>query len=305
METRVALLIVYNHRYDKNISRLEEIHKQKFSHRFHIIPFYDGENEIDGEIVPVVGHSWYFQGYLCQAYQYIRIKYGDDYFTHYFVVADDMLVNPKLNEHNLWSEIGIDEKDDFFPEFIELQSIKFSWRIHQALNYKRTIPGVEINGELPSKEDAQERFKKHKISCDRIPMSSIFNFKFKLHPMMYNIIKNKQWKYVFSRRHLDYPLVGGYSDIFLVTNNSIERFMHYCAAFASTGLFVEIAIPTALVLVSDRIKKFEDTKMKSGAIWNKNESDILNKYGFNLQSLINDFPEELLFLHPIKLSKWK
>lgn len=305
METKVALLIVYNHRYDKNISRLEEIYKQKFSHRFHIIPFYDGKYEIDGDIVPVVGHSWYFQGYLCQAYQYIRLKYGDDFFTHYFVVADDMLINPKLDENNLWSEMGIDKQDDFFPEFLELQTLKLSWRIHQALDYKRNIPGVEIKGELPSKDDALERFKKHNISCDRIPLSSIFNLKFKLRPMMVNIIRNKHWKYIFSMRRLDYPLVGGYSDTFLVTNNSIERFMHYCAAFASTGLFVEIAIPTALVLVSDRIKKFEDIKMRSGAIWYKNENDKLNKYEFILQSLINDFPEDVLFLHPIKLSKWK
>lgn len=305
MDKRVALLIVYNHRYDKNIPLLENTYKDKFSYRFHIIPFYNGNDVIDGDIVPVVGHSWYFQSYICQAYQYIKTKYGKSFFSHYFVVADDMLLNPKLNEKNLWHEMGICDTEDFFPEFLELQSLKLSWRIHQALDYKRAQPGVEILGEIPSIEEARKRFDKYGIRYDNLPISSIINYKFPLKSMLINIYKNKHWKYLFTKRKLDYPLVGGYSDTFLVTEESIDRFLHYCAAFAATRLFVEIAIPTALILASDRIKTFKAIKMKSGAIWYKNERDNLNKYNYSLANLLKDYPDDVLFLHPIKLSKWK
>lgn len=308
MNDRVALLIIYNHRYDKNISRLEEIYKEKFQYRFHVVPFYDGSINIDGlgGVIPVVGHSWYFQGYICQAYQYLKIKYGKHFFTHYFVVADDMLINPSIDEHNIWDIMGIDKCDVFFPEVLELQSLKFSWRIHQALDYKRKLPGVEIVNELPSVEDAKKKFDQHQIKYGKIPISSIFSFSFPhKKQMLLNIITNHQWKYLFKSRTLDYPLVGGYSDIFLITDSVVEKFIHYCGAFASSGLFVEIAIPTSLILACDNIKYFSDIALNNGAIWFTKERNVLNKYNFKLDKLIKDFPKDVLFLHPIKLSKWK
>lgn len=38
----IALVIIHNHRYDANIPRLDEIYKSRFSHIFHLVPFYDG-----------------------------------------------------------------------------------------------------------------------------------------------------------------------------------------------------------------------------------------------------------------------
>jgi hypothetical protein len=43
METKVALLVIYNHRYDKNITRVEALYKKRFSHIYHVVPFYDGK----------------------------------------------------------------------------------------------------------------------------------------------------------------------------------------------------------------------------------------------------------------------
>ena len=58
---KVALLVVYNHRNDRNIPRVQEIYKSRFSHIFHIVPFYDGH--VDGEeVIPVYENSFYFEG---------------------------------------------------------------------------------------------------------------------------------------------------------------------------------------------------------------------------------------------------
>lgn len=38
----VALIVVYNHRYDRNIEVVERIYAGRFSNIFHLVPFYDG-----------------------------------------------------------------------------------------------------------------------------------------------------------------------------------------------------------------------------------------------------------------------
>ncbi len=304
MEKRVALLIVYNHRYDKNIPRLEKIYKDRFSNRFHLVPFYDGNCDIDGTVIPVVGHSYFFQVYLCQAYYYLRTRFGEHYFSDYFIVADDMIIHPNINENNIWGVIGINKGNDFFPTLIELQTLKYPWRAHQALRYKRKQPGVEILNEIPTVEEAKKKFDYYGVRYDRIPLSSLINPKFRWKRMMYNLIYNSYWKFLFSNRELDYPLVGGYSDIFLVTDQSIERFIHFCGAFAASGLFVEFAIPTSLLLASNKVKFFKDVKMTSGALWREKKDEFLDKYNYNLDKLVENFPDNVLFLHPVKLSKW-
>lgn len=71
METKVALLVVYNHRYDKNIARMRELYAKRFSHIYHIMPFYDGQKQ---DVIPVYESSYCFSGYLSQAYTHIGDK---------------------------------------------------------------------------------------------------------------------------------------------------------------------------------------------------------------------------------------
>ena len=99
--------------------------------------------------------------------------------------------------------------------------------------------------------------------------------------------------------------MGSYSDIFVISSNTIKQFSHYCGVFASTRLFVEVAVPTSLVLSADEIVTENDLKLQGEALWTKEQYEILDKYEGNLESLLNDFPEKLLYLHPIKLSQWK
>lgn len=76
MYCKIALLIIYNHRYDANIGRLEEMYKGRFQYIFHIVPFYDGNVK---NVIPVYEHSHYFSGYIAQAWPHLK----DNGFTHF------------------------------------------------------------------------------------------------------------------------------------------------------------------------------------------------------------------------------
>jgi hypothetical protein len=80
----IALIIIYNHRYDKNIETVERIYKGRFSHIFHLMPFYDGDKP---NVFPVYDNSYCFQAFVAQTFPSIFNKK----FSHYFFVSDDMI----------------------------------------------------------------------------------------------------------------------------------------------------------------------------------------------------------------------
>lgn len=291
MEKKVALLVIYNHRFDKNIPIVQRLYSKRFSNIYHIVPFYDGKVE-GANVIPVYESSYYFQGYISQAYSHIS---GMGY-THFLIIADDLILNPEINEHSLWEKVGISDKDCFVPaEPIVLQEHKDFWSpLWEGLKYKVNISGVEVKNILPSREEALVRFKHHNIPTTPVPYSILFrHWKYFL-----LAIKKIPWN-----RRLNYPLVGCYSDTFLVTADVMDNFCKYCGAFAATNLFVELAIPTSLVLSTNNLKFDKDIKLHYGAFW-PNTIGFLDKYENSLDKLINDYPEDMFFVHPVKLSKW-
>lgn len=290
MKTKIALLVIYNHRFDKNIGRIRELYAGRFSHVYHIMPFYDGN---ENDVIPVYESSYCFSGYISQAYTHLK-HLG---FTHFFVVADDMILNPSLNEHSIWEQMGIDYSDSYIDEIVCFQNGGKRWwrRIIDALDYTPDQLGVELKGILPSKEEAQRRFDFHKLPYTPIPRKELLR-----NPRRKDFVK------MLTRScELKYPLVRAYSDILLIPADVMPKFANYCGAFASTRLFVEMAIPTALILSADNIKLGNDVKLKPGAMWFEQDFKILEGYNNSLEKLFREFPEGKLYLHPIKLSKWK
>lgn len=290
MKTKTALLVVYNHRFDKNIGRIRELYANRFSYIYHVMPFYDG-NEPD--VIPVFDSSYCFSGYIAQAYSHLR----NNGFTHFFVVADDMILNPSINENSIWERLGIGYQDAYIDEMVCFQYGGKRWwrRIIDALDYTPEQLGVELKGILPNKEEAQRRFDFHKLPYTPIPRKELLR----------NPRKKDFLKMLTRSNELKYPLVRAYSDILLIPLDVMPKFANYCGAFSATRLFVEMAIPTALVLSSDNIKLAEDIKLNPGAMWFDDDFKILEPYGRNLTKLLTDFPSDKLYLHPIKLSQWK
>lgn len=305
---KVALIIVYNHRFDKNIERIETLLKNKFSNIYHIIPFYDGNKK---NVITVYESSWFFSGYIAQAYEKIK----DENFTHFMFIADDMIINPNINEYNFLEQIGLKNNESFIPGFIEFGiNNKETWRrIGEAMGYNPYIKynGAEIKSILPNYIEAQNLFIKHNLKNSfEIPYKkAIKNFTKDLFKESYyytsKSILAKLIKHPFSKYKLEYPLVGSYSDFFITTADIMPKFCQYCGAFAATNLFVEIAIPTALVLAAPKIKTEKDTILKGTPFWGDEIEKECQKYNYELTELLSKFPSGQLYHHPVKLSKWK
>lgn len=303
METKVALLVLYNHRYEKNIDKIKTLYKDRFRFVYQLIPFYEGN---DPSVIPVFGSSFYFQIFLSQAYIYLK----QQNFTHYFVVADDMILNPAINENNIFKLMGLTEDDFFISNLQPLQTHKNRLAfMKNAIKYEVKQRGVEVETIIPNKIIAEKKFSEHGFPTGPIPISYFFRFSYRkgLKNFLFDMKDILLDLPLVFRRKLRYPLIKAYSDILLLPQKGMEKFSTYCGAFASTRLFVELAIPTSLLLIANKenLKTCEDIKLKYGAMWSRQAVDsISEKHGYSITNLQNNFPKDKLFLHPIKLSKW-
>lgn len=303
--SKVVLIIIYNHQYNKNIEILDQIYKDRFSNIYHLVPFYTGEKK---NVIPVYECSYNFQGYVSQGFK----TYFKEEYKHYFFVADDLILNPTINEKNYTQHLKLNAKTSFLPEIIGLHERGEFWtHVVRAFRWNINFPGVEAKNELPDYTTALQLFAKFGLVIK--PLTYLQLYKKQEFPGLAKIKKFQSY-YLWKRTlfenknkefHLSYPLVSSYSDIFVISSDSIKQFSHYCGVFASTRLFVEIAIPTAIVLSASEIVVQKDLELQGGALWTPEQCEILDKYEEKLELLLNDFPENLLYLHPIKLSKWK
>lgn len=316
---RVALVILFNHRYDGNFEKLERIYQSRFSDILFIVPFYDGNKE---NVIPVYENSRRFQGYITQAYHILKNVKA----TTMVFIGDDLILNPEINQFNILSNLNLNENDSFITGIIDL-SKKWYWSQKTwAVNFFRNADGSEAIKYLPDSELVLNKLSEYRISEPILEGRSVYKkvtiwdifvslkemgneyFTQKLFNksklriiydfVLYHINKNR--KYV-----LHYPLVGGYSDIFIIPSKNLYQFSHISGLFASVNLHVEIALPTSLLIVSERVKTIEESKYLNGALWGKAKRvAIENKFEFSINSLLHDFPKEHLFIHPVKLSKW-
>jgi hypothetical protein len=317
----VALIIIYNHRFDKNIAILEAMYAPKFSHVYHLVPFYDGDQP---NVIAVYENSYYFQGYIAQGFK----QFFDEKFDHYFFVADDMILNPAIDEHNYQAHLQLDAQTSFLPGLkthrfavhtptpISFHKLAHFWtRTKEAYDYTIAKKGVEATRELPTYEAALAKFAQFGFELRPLSLSQIYGHIY--HPKA-TVRAFKNLKYGFKlfwhglRRlvgretgELKYPLIGGYADIFVASRQNIRQFCHYCGVFAATDLFVEVALPTAMVLSAQKLVTETDLSMQGRALWTAEELAELDHLNFDLTRLISEFPANYLYLHPVKLSKWK
>ena len=109
----IALIIIHNHKFTKNIEIIERVYQERFSNIFHLVPFYEGAKS---NVIPVYESSHFFQGYVAQAFR----SFFNAKFDHYFFVADDMIVNPIINEKNYSEHLKIKKGEAFIPRLIPL-----------------------------------------------------------------------------------------------------------------------------------------------------------------------------------------
>jgi hypothetical protein len=301
---KVALIIIFNHQYNKNIDILENIYSTRFSNIYHLVPFYTGEKS---NVIPVYESSYFFHGYVAQGFKYF---FKEEY-THYFFIADDLLLNPVINEKNYTEYFRLSKITCFLPEIITLHERKDWWpRVVEAFKYNINQEGVEANNLLPEYYVALESFKNFGLEIKPLHFNQIWKqlvttrdwLRMLIRDRFYLIRYFKSW--FKNKYNLPYPFIAGYSDIFIVSSDAIKYFCHYCGIFAATKLFVEVGLPTGMVLSAKEIVTEKDLRLQGKPIWTKDDYKLLENYGSNLNMLLSDFPANYLYVHPIKLSRW-
>lgn len=303
MKGKVCLIVLFNHRFDKNIGVLEEMYRARFSNRYYLMPFYDGDYE---NVIPVYEGSYQFEGYIAQGFR----DFYDESYEHYFVVADDMIIDPRINENNYKEYFGLDENTGYITDFYPLSEWSGGFeRLENAMLSQIIHRGVNSAEELPNPEDAFARAKEKGFDDFGFKKNMVFNGSFKYN---YRYWSSRSRIHLLARvllgitTKLDYPFMCAYSDIFIVSANAIKEFCKLCGVFAAVDLHVETALPTAMLLAQKKVNTNKELGYKAHLMWDRGERKIVgDKFNWQVSRLTEKWEENTVCIHPIKLSQWK
>ena len=300
MNDKICLVIIYNHRFEKNIQKLNTYYANKFSHIFHVIPFYTSDNP---QVITVYENSHQFSGYIAQAYK----TFYNTNFSHYVFVGDDLLLNPNITADTILNQLNLSVDSGYIKNIYNFHTLKQLWHVPDTLYKFTSTKGVNYTAEIPTYTEALAKAAKHQIQIAPLNSNYLFGL-FKASGKTFF----KNWVYtlgyVLYKRFkkiniLPYPLVGAYSDFVVVPKCSIEKFSKYCGVFAAMNIFAEVAIPTALMLSCDKIE-MEKEEFKGKEVWTQMELEKYSKACNNsVRQLFVKHPQYIYF-HPAKLSVW-
>lgn len=320
-----CLVIVFNHKFDRNIEMLERLYSPRFEHIYFLVPFYTGDNP---RVIPVYESSYYFQGYFAQG---LKTFYRAE-FTHYFFIGDDLMLNPAVNERNYAQLMGLNETTSYLPDLKALHESAPSLTLpgtdltaetywnhtFQGVPFFTNRSGTEARLELPPRDEALQRLAIYGVHPRPLTYHNVFGpLKLPRSVRETTDTAKNLWTYYVSWRRfkvsghpnqleLEYPLGYSYSDITVVSAQVIKPFCHLCGVFSAMGLFVEMAVPTALMLSGGPIQTDATSPLKGKPLWLLPDIDAQGqRYGYRLDDLLADFPPGQLYHHPVKLSKWK
>jgi hypothetical protein len=295
----LRLVVVFNHKYEANLDKLDAIYRERFPDVRYLMPFYLGSRS---DVTPVYDSSAQFQGYFAHAAHAMI----DPDVSHYAFIADDMLLNPEINAGNLLERFGVGENEGCIENLNPLNNTSFEWpHLLGALWAWRYERFTLYRQEVPTPEEALARMTKHGVKFDNLTWRNLRGYHgwgrydgwrnaVKL------LIRNK------GRIKLPYPMVWTYADVLVVPREAIQRFCHLCGVFAAMRLWVEVAIPTALALSCDRITQLLMTGRKGLQIWTPEEVEELErKADRQVSRAFEAVGKDYLYIHPVKLSKWK
>lgn len=288
-----CLVIVFNHAYPANIEKLRRIYGRRFSNIVFLLPNVRVPNDLDC----FTGYrgSYCFHGLIADARDFLRARNADVY----VFAADDLLLDPALDEHTIVDALHLREHDGFVSSFEFLagkrrrndddpstlfdpgESWMWTARIASRLNSRHWLFGSGVEGylkELPDRDTAIARFEHYGTPSLQLDCS------------------NADAPGLTTHHELPFPMAYGVSDLFAVRRDRFERFAHYLGVFASLDLFVEAAVPTALILATDRTVTARD--IGRDFCWATGPGQPLAA----VAEIDRWFPAAQLFVHPVKLS---
>lgn len=270
------------------------------------MPFYRGDNP---RVIGVYEAAYQFQGYITQAMSRLR----DEKFAHCVFVADDMVIDPTLNEANIVARLGLDDNTAFISEIRMLDDAQYSswdWGWQSITRMVLKDNSCEGHRFLPPVDMARELFARHGLDWRNGVSLRLAKLVMKLNAFprrMPFIALARKLRRIFRSDEKAYPLAYGYSDIISVPASAIQDFCFYCGVMAGMRVFVECAIPTALAFSCAKLSTTAKLGLKSErGVDNYFVRERFEKlFQFSYRKLVDGFPEDYLFIHPVKLSKWK
>lgn len=325
---KTCLVVIYNHNYAQNIPIINKIYAGRFASIKHVIPFAQD----DFNVIGVFESSYQFSGYIAQAYS--RIVSNE--FARYMFVADDVLLSPVITEETLESKFGVGAYIDDLSVVNSSDLKSWKWAMAAEMNFRNGGNACEGMRFLPTYEEACALVSAHGLSPEDAPSEEYYTMALSAAAIdpdgCYRIRIPRSFKQEFRHRHplsywgrklwgrgLDerdffpqsrrlYPFLRSWSDIVIVPADKLRQFAFYCGVFASMRVFAEMAIPTALAFVCPKIitrRKLGYKAIVSGEAADKIRGEMVERYDGSLKRLLDNFPDDLLFVHPVKLSQWR
>jgi hypothetical protein len=300
MNNKVCLVVIFNHNFEKNLPILDSLYQGRFSHVRYLMPYYTGHRS---DVLSVYDSSYVFQSYIVQA----ESRLSGEGFTHYVFTGDDVLLNPALNENNIVTEFKATDRA-YIREFKPIWDMpNMWWHTLPALRAFKRDRYIEFQAHLPSKQEFDDAFKRFGLTPRTLRRRELLMRMLKIRDRPGVTFENwMYWMVHAGGKTVQYPLVYSYSDFFILPASQMRRFCHLCGIFTSINLFVEIAIPTALLLLSDCITLERDINWRGIEVLDSNERDrLFASYDFSISKVTAAMPANQSYLHPIKLSQLK
>lgn len=314
---RAHAVFIFNHRFERNLDKLDTLYANRFPERTHLMPFARSDR---ADVCCIHETSWQFSGHVAQgAHAYI-----DDAATHYVFISDDLILNPALTADNIVRELGLDTDTGYIKSLAPLDAQRYRW--HRALPatiaLRRNGDGFDWKAELPPADEVRAKFRDMGL-VDAVPRlrgaGEAIDTVRRLLPAAGYL--TAPWAVKLYGKPSDYPMLMGYADFFVVPAAAIRRFAHLCGVFAALDIFAEVAVPTALALACGQVvtelapgerfvdpaaRRLPDRPWKGVEFWDPAQTPAFAaQFDNQLRRLIDNFPRDTLYVHPVKLSQWR
>lgn len=313
--TRVEAVFLFNHRFERNLDALDAIYAERFPRRAHLMPFARSERP---DVVRVRETSWHFSGHIAQG----AARFARPDATHYVFISDDLIVNPRLNAANIVGELGLGPGQAYIKSLASVDALRYRWwrALQATIALVRNGDGFDWRAELPPEAEAAAKIARMGVPLPPPALGSVERAM--ALPKLIEAVGylSAPWAVRLRGTPTPYPLLGGYADFLVVPAEAMERFAHYCGVFAALDLFAEVAVPTALALAADEVVtelaygegfNGREPARRAGFRWRGLEfwrpgeaTAFAGRHGNRVDRLLAEFPEDRLYVHPVKLSQW-
>lgn len=303
------------------------MYSNNFDKIVHLMPLYNPDRDGAREnVIPVFENSIQLSGYIAQSIDKIYSKEYD----YYAIMSSECLLNPSINSNNLEETFEINQDTCFIADNISAVTSDTyndtNWAFPSAFNLTYGRNGAEIRRFIPEKVQARKLFfDKAGVHTPHIYVDYLDYLQRRLvvnkrqnHPFFFrlkygnlnirDLTKAFETKLEQDKRATVYPFVASCSEFFIIPNNAIKEFAHYCGLLAAGRLHYNAAFATAMCFSAKRIKMLKDLKTNI-KILNLEENDAGCPHNIELRRcddgnilLLDDNEEQILMAYPISLS---